>query len=51
MKTNILGCFISNLASYKDAYKELLSYIVKNMSGYITVNNVQTVTEAVRSNK
>ena len=49
MKTNILGCYISNLVSYNDAYNKLLSYSLKNLPGYITVNNVHTVIEGVKS--
>ncbi len=49
MKTNILGCHISNLASYSEAYNELLSYRLKNTPAYVTVNNVHTVIEGVRN--
>jgi N-acetylglucosaminyldiphosphoundecaprenol N-acetyl-beta-D-mannosaminyltransferase len=48
MKTNILGCYISNIASYSDAYKELITYNLKDVPNYITVNNVHTVIEGVR---
>ena len=49
MKTNILGCYISSISSYDDAYTELLSFSKKNTPGYITVNNVHTVVEGVRN--
>ncbi len=49
MKTNILGCYISNIASYSDAYNSLLSHCLKNTPNYITVNNVHTIIEGVRN--
>lgn len=50
MKTNILGSNISNIQSYEDVYRRLLSACSENKSQYITVNNVHTVIEGVLNN-
>lgn len=44
---SLLGCNISVLSSYRETYDTICSR--KNESGYVTVNNVHTVTESVRN--
>jgi len=51
MDKNILGCNISNLVSYSDAYNKVLRSNINAISDYITVNNVHTVIEGVRDKK
>ncbi len=49
MKVSILGCQISVLSSYRDAYVKLVQFLRNNPPpSYITVNNVHTVIEATR---
>ena len=50
MKTSILGCLISNIGSYNNAYNDLLFNISKKEPNYITVNNVHTIIEGVKNN-
>ncbi len=45
MKTNILGCKISNVESFESVYSNIKSAISEDKAHYITVNNVHTVIE------
>lgn len=48
---NILGCKINSIRSYESAYKYIMSKKNDDTTSYVTVNNVHTIIEAVRSNK
>lgn len=46
MRVRILGCDISVLHSYEDAYEQVLNRL-KEEKGYISINNVHTIVRAV----